>query len=120
MEDYIYFSKEDAEKMIRLYQEMVGKKYTDGITQKEHAIVKIDIMPANPDIRNRMFKMSLDHLVEFSEIEKLIENITEFTLCAFVIQKPIDGLPPVPMLLPLQLVVDADSRELAYGFGIVL
>lgn len=122
-EEWIYFSKEDAETLLReRFKEMENHSFIDGRTKKQFNIISISLMPAKPELRDILWGKFIDKKVTLSVMLEYALLGIDFTLALISLDLSNPSTPsnPIYRIDYLRYVVDADSGELALGFGVVL
>lgn len=123
-EEYIYFSDEDALKLIPKYSEMIGSGYVEARSGKTFEVIAILQMPANPVKRDKVWDMMLDRYnggeTTIDEIEKYMKSLEETEFTVSMLSKEHLPIPHPPFRIDhLQYVID-ENGDVAMGFGIAI
>lgn len=125
MDDYIYFSEEDGNKLISRYEEeMLGTGYVDGINGKTYSIETFLLTPANPEKQDEMWRMMLDLYnggsTSIEMISEFMKSLQETKFAVSMISKEHStSIQPEFRIHSARYVVD-ENGDFALGFGLIL
>lgn len=118
MSDYIKLTEAKAIEEKKKHEKIKGRLFKD--KGKEYMVMEVGLMPANPDVRNKLWTMTTNESIPEQTVNEFATSLkeTEFTVCLISRQLVSPLSRPEMRLDELRYVVRSGVADLELGFAL--